>query len=346
MIIGLDIGGTKLAGGVFAGAREDASASNDLAAPSRDRKGADPSFTSRDMGRLPYGRGSVLVPMLERRERPTRADEGAAVSLGEVYALLSELAALATQHGVLAGIGICAPGPLNPETGVIFNPTNMPGWINIPLAEEVSRRFAVPCRVENDANGAGLAEAMFGAGRGFSRVFYATISTGIGTGIIFDRRVYHGKNGAAGEGGHVSIDYRSAVRCNCGSIGCIEALASGTAIARRARERLADDPEKISAQTVAQAAAAGDQAAFEIIQETGEMLGAWLGSAVSLLDPDIIVIGGGVSKIGEPLFRKIRETVPGRTINPFASDTPIVPAELENDVGIYGAAAVILSGPG
>lgn len=294
IVIGLDIGGTKLAGGVLT---------------------SDPR-------------------LLMRRERAARAEEGVEVSLGQVYSLLSELQGAAAAHGPLAGIGICAPGPLNPETGVIFNPTNMPGWINVPLAEEVARRLGVPCRVENDANGAGLAEAMFGAGRGFSRVFYVTVSTGIGTGIIFDQRVYHGKNGAAGEGGHVTIDYRSSEVCNCGSLGCIEILASGTSIARRAGR---------SAEELARAAAAGDQAAARFLDQTGEMLGAWLGSVVSLLDPDIIVIGGGVSRIGEPLFRKLRETVPRRTINPFATETPIVPAQLDQDVGIYGGAAVILS---
>ena len=141
MLLGLDIGGTKLAGGLITPEDE----------------------------------------LIERRERPTRAAEGVEVSLGEVYALLEELAAAAKQRGVLEGIGICAPGPLDPETGVIFNPTNMPGWVNLPLARDVARRFQTPCFVENDANGAGLGEAMFGAARGFSRVFYATLSTGIET---------------------------------------------------------------------------------------------------------------------------------------------------------------------
>ncbi len=314
VVIGLDIGGTKVAGGVFS---EDA----------------------------------VLH---ERRERPTRAEHGVAVSLGEVYSLLAELVAAAAKHGPVAGVGVCSPGPLDPETGVVFNPTNMPGWVNIPLAAEIERRSGVPCRVENDANGAGLAEAKFGAARGFSKVFYATISTGIGTGIIFDGRVYHGKNGAAGEGGHISIDYRSPVKCNCGNFGCIEALASGTAIARRAREKIVEHPESkmlalagnpghISAEVVARAACLGDNQAIALLEETGEMLGAWLANIVNLLDPDIVVIGGGVSKIGEPLFSKIRQTVPQRSVNPFAAQTPIVPARLENDAGIFGAAAVILS---
>jgi glucokinase len=294
VVIGLDIGGTKLAGGVLT-------------------------------------REALL---LDRRERPTRAAEGVEVSLGQVWEILGELVECARGHGPIDGIGICAPGPLNPKTGVIFNPTNMPGWVNVPLAEEVTRCFALPCRVENDANGAGLAEALFGAGRGCSSVFYVTLSTGIGTGVILNGQVYHGKNGFAGEGGHVTVDYRSAAVCNCGNIGCIEALASGTSIARRAGR---------SAEELARAASAGDPVAARLLDETAEMLAAWLGSVVSLLDPDIIVIGGGVSRIGEPLFSKLRELVPRRTINPFAAQTPIVPAALDRDVGIYGGAAVILS---
>lgn len=305
LVLALDIGGTKLAAGVFTAEGE--------------------------------------ARMLERRERPTRGAEGVEVSLAQVYGLLEEVVEAAAAHGAPAGIGVCAPGPLDPRTGVIFNPTNMPGWVNLPLAAEIQQRFSLPCRVENDANGAGLGEAIFGAGRGYSSVFYATLSTGIGTGIIFDGRVYHGKNGAAGEGGHVSIDYRSATRCNCGSLGCIEALASGTSIARRAREALSSVSEPVTAETVARAAAGGDQRAIRLLDETGEMLGAWLGSVVSLLDPDIIILGGGVSRIGEPLFARIRRAVPGRTINPFAAQTPIVAAALGADAGVWGAAAVILT---
>ncbi len=305
LVIGLDIGGTKLAGGVL----------------------------------------DSNAVLLERRERPARVREGVQVSLGQVFDMAVELHEIAAaRHGRVAGIGVCAPGPLDPRAGVIFNPPNMPGWRDIPLAAELARRSGLPCRVENDANGAGLAEALYGAGRGHSSVFYVTLSTGIGTGIILDRRVYHGKNGFAGEGGHVTIDYRSKVVCNCGAPGCIEALASGTAIARRARHLLGKraDPG-LTAETLARAAAQGDRLARRLIEETAQMLGAWLGGVISLLDPDIIVIGGGVSRIGDPLFSRIQEAVLGHTINPNAADTPIVPAALEHDVGLRGTAAVILS---
>jgi len=202
----------------------------------------------------------------------------------------------------------------------------------VPLAAIVRSRFGLPCRVENDANAAGLAETMFGAARGYSSLFYVTLSTGIGAGIILDGKIYHGKNGFAAEGGHVTIDYASRVVCNCGTPGCIEALASGRALARKGIA-----PEELAAKVDA-----GETAAIRILDEISEMLGAWLGSVFSLLDPDIIVIGGGVSRIGEPLFSRLRKIAPARTINRFAAQTPIVPAMLAENVGIIGAAAVVL----
>jgi glucokinase len=249
---------------------------------------------------------------------PTRAGEGSQASLGQVFAAIETCLTPEVR-----AIGICAPGPLNPKTGVVINPPNLPGWHNVPLADIVSNKYNVFCCVENDANAAGLAEALHGAARGCSSVFYATLSTGIGAGIILDGRIYHGRNGAAAEGGHVSIDYRSPMLCNCGVPGCIEALASGSALAARGL-----DPCRLSDCE---------------LDELATMLGAWLGGVVSLLDPDIIVIGGGLSRIGDPLFTRLRRIVPERTINPFAAETPIVPAALADNVGVLGAAAVALS---
>ena len=138
----------------------------------------------------------------------------------------------------VGGIGICAPGPLNPKTGVVLNPPNLPGWRNIELAKQVEAEFGLPAKLENDANAAGLAEVLFGAAVGYRDIFYVTVSTGVGTGIIINKKIYHGKNGIAGEGGHVSVDYRSPYRCGCGTYGCIEALAAGPGMARRARVML------------------------------------------------------------------------------------------------------------
>jgi glucokinase len=217
----------------------------------------------------------------------------------------------------VSGIGICAPGPLDPTTGVILNPPNVPCWRNFPLAEAVQKVYRVPVRVDNDANAAALAEARWGAGRGYPSVFYATIGTGIGTGIVFDGHIFHGRTGAAGEGGHVSIDYRGPLCC-CGKPGCIEVMASGPAIAKRARQKIAaggkssmlamagEDLDAVTGEIIGRAFAAGDPLATEILTESAEMVALWLGNMIDLLDPHVIVIGGGAAALLRPFFDHLR----------------------------------------
>jgi len=249
------------------------------------------------------------------------------------------------------GIGICAPGPLDPTTGVILNPPNIPCWRNFPLAEAVQKQYAVPVKVDNDANAAALAEARWGAARGYNFVFYATIGTGIGTGIVFAQKIYHGRTGSAAEGGHVSIDYRGPL-CRCGKPGCIEILASGTAIASRARERLSRGcdssmlafaggiPEAVSGEIVAKAYAEGDRLAAEILTESAEMLALWLSNMVDLFDPDVIVIGGGAAALYRPFFDFLKHRVPKLSVNPRGGEVPILPARYGADSGIAGGAAL------
>ncbi len=317
LIVGIDIGGTKVAGGLV------------------DRK-----------GRLAYSR---IVPTL--------AEKGLKASSQQILRLIERVIRRAGGKQSVEGIGMCAPGPLNPKTGMVIDAPNLPGWRNIPLARMVEQRFGLPAKVENDANAAGLAEVLFGAAAGYRDVFYVTVSTGIGTGIIIDKKIYHGKNGVAGEGGHVSIDYRSPYRCGCGSLGCIEALAAGPAMARRARVRLEQEHSvpsllrdltrgelsRITPKMIEDAARAHDAVAQSIIEETGFYLGVWLAGMIALLDPDVLVIGGGVARIGKPLFDKIRETIPQYSINRrFAAKTPLLPARLQKNVGVFGAASLFL----
>src|SRR5437660_11986553 len=186
---------------------------------------------------------------------------------------------LSTSAVDIEGIGICAPGPLDPNSGIVLNPPNLPCWRNFPLADKVRAKYSVTVKVDNDANAAALAKNLWGAARGFHYVFYATIGTGIGTGIVFDGRIYHGHTGSAGEGGHVSIDYRGPV-CSCGKRGCIEVLAAGPAIGARTRAKLAGCAQSaildlangkvrgVWSELVGRAYAAGDQLAREILQET------------------------------------------------------------------------------
>jgi glucokinase len=259
-----------------------------------------------------------------------------------------------TLKKALRGIGICSPGPLDPRTGVVINPPNLPCWRNFPLAEEVSRTYNVPVKVDNDANAAALAEVLWGAGRGYHNVFFTIVGTGIGTGILFGGRIYHGRTGAAGEGGHVTIDYKGP-RCGCGKPGCIEILAAGPAIARRARAKISAEPSRggvllelaggnpdlLTSETVGKAFSSGDSLAKEVLLETVELLTIWLGNMIDLLEPDVLILGGGAATMLQPLFGEIRDRLPRWSVNTRSQEIPIVPAAYGNEAGIAGGAALI-----
>ena len=306
--VGVDIGGTKVAAGLV-----DAN------------------------GRI---LSHIRVPMVSH----SSAEEG-------FNAVLAAIEKVTADSPAIAGIGICAPGPLDPTTGVILNPPNLPCWRNFPLAESVQKIYPLNVKVDNDANAAALAETRWGAARGYNNVFYATIGTGIGTGIVLDGKMYHGRTGSAGEGGHTSIDYRGPI-CRCGKPGCIEVLASGNGIARRARERIAAGVKSsmlelaggvvaaIRGETVAKAFAAGDPFAKELLAETVAMLAVWLANMIDLLDPEVIVIGGGGATLYLSFFDELRQRVPQLTVNPMASEVPIVSAYYGADSGIAGGAAL------
>jgi glucokinase len=310
LVVGVDVGGTKVAAG------------------------------------LVDGSGTIHA-----RSRTPMVTTDAELGLAAVATAIRELTCDAVPPYVTPAIGICAPGPLNPITGVIINPPNVPAWHNFPLATEIARVFSAPVAIDNDANAAALAEARWGAGRGFPSVFYATIGTGIGTGIIFDGRIFHGRTGAAGEGGHVSIDYHGPL-CKCGKPGCIEVFASGTAIGKRARQRIADggrssmlylaggNLDAVTGEIVGKAFASGDPLATEILSETADMVALWLGNMIDLLDPYVIVIGGGAAALIQPFFDRIRRRIPQLTVNPRSSEVPIVSSRYGTDSGIAGGAAL------
>src|SRR3954451_5413469 len=289
--------------------------------------------------------------ILTQGRKPMVANSTPEAALSAVTGAIDSM--FSVSDGNIEGIGICAPGPLDPKSGIVLNPPNLPCWRNFSLAERVTEKYSVPVKVDNDANAAALAETRWGAARGFRYVFYATIGTGIGTGIVFDGAIYHGNTGSAAEGGHVSIDYRGPV-CNCGKRGCIEVLASGPAIGARARAKLEAENSRasklrdlvqadmgsVTTETVARAYAAGDAMAQEIMLETAQLLTYWLGSIVDLLDPDVIVMGGGVAAMLKPFFAEISKTLPSWCVNPRASEIPVVMAHYGADAGIAGAAAL------
>jgi len=317
-VIGVDIGGTKIATGLVS-------------------------------------RGGKLT---QKVVLPTMADKGVKVSLEQVYASIDKLFSLTkVKKENVKGIGVCAPGPLDPLHGIVHNPPNLPGWKEVPLTKLIRQKFKKRTKLENDANAAGMAEVIWGAAKGYKHVFYVTVSTGIGTAVIINGKIFHGKNGMAGEGGHVTINYdEKSGKCGCGNVGCIESLASGPYTVKRVINKLRKNPrlksaipdmadgdaKNITMVTIGEAAREGDRLALEVIKEQGRLLGIWLGSMISVLDPEIIVIGGGVSLLGNMLFKEIRKSTVEHTINIFAKKTPIVPAKLKRDVGIFGAASVLL----
>ncbi len=251
-------------------------------------------------------------------------------------------------------VGVGAPGPLDIEAGILISPPNLPGWSRVPLKALIEDGLGIPTFLENDANAAGLGEYRFGAGRGTRHMVYVTVSTGIGGGLILDGKLYHGSSGAAGEIGHTTVKL-DGPPCNCGNWGCLEALASGTAIAREGRERVArgvptliaelagGDPGRITAKLVADAAGRGDAVARQILAEAMEYLGIGIANLINLFDPELVVIGGGLTNIGERLFESVRRVVAERAYVAKAHPVRIVPAELGDNVGVLGAAAVALA---
>lgn len=287
--------------------------------------------------------------ILRRARVPMNARGNAAAGLASVEAAIDAM--LAGRR--VAAIGISSPGPLDPRLGLVLNPPNLPCWKDFALAAAVKRRYHLPTQLDNDANAAALAEARWGAGRGYGIVFYATLGTGIGAGLVLDGKIYHGRTGAAVEGGHVALDPHGP-RCGCGKRGCIEALASGPALARRAQRVARREPRRaallrrlaqggaIQSEHVAEAWRGGDRLAAAILQETAGLLAMWLGTIVDVLEPEVIIFGGGMGKLMAAWFPYIRKRLDEFTINPRAGEIPLRPARYGADAGIAGGAALCL----
>lgn len=225
-------------------------------------------------------------------------------------------------------IGIGAPGPVIHDKGLVINPPNLHGWKRVPLRDIISKHFHKKTILENDANCAAVAELKLGAGRYFNNFVYVTISTGIGGGIIIDKKLYRGASGSAGEIGHTIIDLNGP-KCPCGKIGHLEGIAAGPAIAKK----YGMPPEKIN-----ELAKAGDKKAKETIEEIGRYIGIGFANLVNILNPEAIIIGGGITNFGKPFFDSIKKTIKEEAL----ADVKIIPAKLKKDVGILGAIALCL----
>ncbi len=282
---------------------------------------------------------------------PTGAEDGPEAVLQRIRSAIQQVW---PENERVAAIGIGAPGPVDYKRGVVRFAPNISGFVDVALRDRLVEAFDVPVFVGNDADVAALGEHRFGAGQGVSSMIYLTISTGIGGGIIIDNKLFTGGNGMGGEIGHMVMDVHG-VRCGCGNRGCLETLASGTAIARMARERLeagassmlrdmvGGDLTRITAKEVSQAAQQGDALSLELFELAGTYLGAAIVSLMYVINPGLFVFGGSVTQAGELLFAPMRREIEDRAPAVYRETLRIAPAALGADVGLWGALALALS---
>lgn len=287
--------------------------------------------------------------IIEKTTLATGSALGEEVVLGRIFDSISMVleASKISEQDVRA-IGIGSPGPLDSEKGIIITTPNLP-FKNYNLVKPIEDRFGIRTYLDNDANAAAIGEYTFGAGKGTKNLIYITVSTGVGGGAILNGRPYRGNTSNALEVGHMTIEPFSKHQCNCGKYGDVESLASGTAIAKRAREAVEagretslKDIETITSYEVHQAYLEGDQVAIEILETALEYMGIAIANLIVNFDPEMIVIGGGVTKIGDLFFDKVKESAKKRSFDFMFNSTKIVPSKLGQESGVIGALALAM----
>jgi glucokinase len=280
--------------------------------------------------------------------RATEAEGGPEAVIARVVESLRE----AASGRALRAIGISTPGPCNPSLGVVTAAPNLPGWRDVPLARRIGEAFGLPAWLENDANAAAIAEHRLGAGRGASHLVLVAAGTGIGGGLILDGRIYHGASGAAGEIGHMQL-VRDGPLCGCGRYGCLEAVASGSALARAAAAIIDIHPQGVlaklsreegeppSALTLEKAAATGDERAAHAIHQAALYLGAGLTNLVDIFNPEVVAVSGNLRKLAGYLDTAI-EVVRREAYRQASDDVRIVETELGDEAAALGAAIIAL----
>lgn len=279
---------------------------------------------------------------------PTNAFEGEEVVLNRILITIDTVMSEAGKAPVnVKAIGIGSPGPLDCKNGIILTTPNLP-FENFNLVQPIENKYNVPAYLDNDANVAAIGEYMLGEGRGTQNMLYVTVSTGIGGGAILNGKIYRGHTSNALEIGHMTI-VEDGVKCNCGNYGCAEAYASGTAIGRQGRQAVKNfeqtslsEYSNITSFEVFKEAKKGDKVSKEILDKSLNYLGICIANLVAVFDPEVIVIGGGVSKGGQIVFDKIREVVDTRCFKSMAESCRIVPAGLGADAGVLGAVALAI----
>lgn len=291
--------------------------------------------------------------IISRKYSSTLADEGPRPIINRLSSAVAETMAQAKlETSDIAGIGIAAAGIIDTKEGIVTTSPNLPGWRDVPLRDIIAERLGLTTYLINDASAAALGEHRFGAGRGVDNLIYLTVSTGIGGGIIIDGELYLGADGCAGEIGHMIIETHGP-QCNCGKFGCLEALASGSAMTKESVRRLNQGEkssiirlvdgrlESITAETVSLAARKGDSLACDIVARAATYLGIGLANLVNIFNPELIVIGGGVSKMGNMLLAPARKAIREIAFKLPTRTARIVRARLGSNAGIIGAAVYV-----
>ena len=284
--------------------------------------------------------------VLDKWEIPTRTEQEGAAILPDMAASIREKTA---EHGLkaeeIAGVGVDVPGPIS-EDGIVPHTANL-GWGYKEVSRELTELTGFPCKAGNDANVAALGEMWLGGGKGHKNVLLLTLGTGVGGGIVVNGHILTGAHGAGGEIGHIHVDDEITECCGCGNQGCLEQFASATGIARLGREALEESElpsllrgQEISAKTIFDAVKEGDALAIQVAERFGKYLGKAVSVMASILDPEVIVIGGGVSKAG-PVLLEYVEKYYKPYVYKSAKETPFALAQLGNDAGIYGCAKLI-----
>ncbi|NMM62945.1 ROK family protein [Clostridium sp. P21] len=286
--------------------------------------------------------------MISKYTMPTRAEEGEEAVLERIITVIEKaIYESKVDEKEIVSIGIGSPGPLDAKKGKIITTPNLP-FKNFNIVKPVKNKFNIPVYLDNDANAAAIGEYIFGAGKGTDNMIFVTVSTGIGGGAILNGKIYRGNTCNALEIGHMTIE-KNGPRCNCGNYGCAEALASGTAIAKFAKEAVEKGEktslsnfEKITAYEVFKEAEKGDLVAQNILNQALNYLGICISNIITSFDPEMVIIGGGVSKGGSIVFDKVKEVVEQRCFKAMWENTKIVPAVLGTDAGVMGAVALAI----
>ncbi len=285
---------------------------------------------------------------------PTRAEMGYEYTVNNIkqaiYDLMKETKLTAKD---IEGIGFGFPGQVDYKSGIVRLAPNIPGWVEVPIAKMIEDEFHIPTRVDNDVRCAALGELKYGAGKGCENLVCITVGTGIGSGLIVNGKLVRGASNAAGEIGHIKLQIHDGPICGCGDTGCMEAFASGPAIVAMAEEYILGGKSTkyremanggdITPFIVAEAAKAGDPVAKRIFARIGEYIGIGMASVVNLLNPEKIIIGGGVADAGDILLEPLKEALKKRAMKIAGETVEVVPAQLGNTAGVIGASLLIES---